>query len=670
MLNNFIYAQSKAMFEERLHEVPNDAIVFIEDTKEIWNHGHYFAGDCGFDPTAFSNLQTAVSQIQTEFLPKSGGQIDGDLLVTGELSALNFDAQFATISTAVGDVADFGSLILHDSDDNAIVDFFHTNENLAKFNKNVSIATATNPALSISSNQQGYALLVERGEAAFLDGITVGNVMYPTSSTFYSSVDIKSNLTVDGTFSALDTLIVGRKTEDGDIATFVDVDGSLQTTGQLIADEGVIGYGTSNFNNLNASNVVAGTASIDNVEIINLTTDDITVKNTIGFDSTPEIIYRSAHDEDTLFEVFNVRDVSEKLSMVYDWGNHASAGYITSAGSITGNAATATKLKNSVTIWGNSFDGNNSIAGNINLGNGIAITSSKFNNSTTKLNLMQLNGSNLLLIGQGIIGHGDTYLYGQNIVFKTGTTGTGTQQFNMDSNGVSRFFAPVATRKRLRVESDNQVGNTVSHANFGFIDVHTSISSSHSTGNVGVMTIGTNYGGGTTIDNYIEGTDLSGAGGINHTAMTVYRKQVGIGRLFTDDEMRAIYEKNKSLGVGGLSVAGCITADSTITANAGVFSSSDERLKNFGEAISVDLDKLKTLRKNYFTWKDGKHSGNQIGVSAQEIQAIYPEIVGDDLYGNLTVAYDKLSVVALAAIDKLYEENQELKARLDKLENK
>lgn len=35
MLNNFIYAKSKAMFEERFAEVPNDAIVFIEDTKEI-----------------------------------------------------------------------------------------------------------------------------------------------------------------------------------------------------------------------------------------------------------------------------------------------------------------------------------------------------------------------------------------------------------------------------------------------------------------------------------------------------------------------------------------------------------------------------------------------------------------------------------------------------------
>ena len=35
MLTNFVYAKSKAMFEERFEEVPEDAIVFIEDTKEI-----------------------------------------------------------------------------------------------------------------------------------------------------------------------------------------------------------------------------------------------------------------------------------------------------------------------------------------------------------------------------------------------------------------------------------------------------------------------------------------------------------------------------------------------------------------------------------------------------------------------------------------------------------
>lgn len=53
------------MFEERIAEVPNEAIVFIEDTKEIWNHGQYFAGE-GIDPVAFDNLQTEVSQMKAD----------------------------------------------------------------------------------------------------------------------------------------------------------------------------------------------------------------------------------------------------------------------------------------------------------------------------------------------------------------------------------------------------------------------------------------------------------------------------------------------------------------------------------------------------------------------------------------------------------------------------
>ena len=82
MLNNFNYAQSKAMFEERLHEVPNDAIVFIEDTKEIWTHGHYF--DCStLDPSIIPNLQTEVAELRANTIEKS---------LTGELETAHAQA--------------------------------------------------------------------------------------------------------------------------------------------------------------------------------------------------------------------------------------------------------------------------------------------------------------------------------------------------------------------------------------------------------------------------------------------------------------------------------------------------------------------------------------------------------------------------------------------------
>lgn len=119
-----------------------------------------------------------------------------------------------------------------------------------------------------------------------------------------------------------------------------------------------------------------------------------------------------------------------------------------------------------------------------------------------------------------------------------------------------------------------------------------------------------------------------------------------------------------------------IKGGTTIYAGGGFYESSDERLKDFQEDIEVDLDTLAQLPKKYFTWKDGNNKNLQIGTSAQAVKELYPEIVGENADGTLSVAYDKLSVVALTAVDKLYEEvkalkskNQELEDRISKLEN-
>ena len=96
-----------------------------------------------------------------------------------------------------------------------------------------------------------------------------------------------------------------------------------------------------------------------------------------------------------------------------------------------------------------------------------------------------------------------------------------------------------------------------------------------------------------------------------------------------------------------------------VSAPDGFFQDSDERLKEFFEPVAVDLDKLKKLHKNYFRFKDS--SKMNIGVSAQEIQALYPEIVSETEFGYLKIDYSKLSVIALRGIDKLYEMYLELK---------
>ena len=115
-------------------------------------------------------------------------------------------------------------------------------------------------------------------------------------------------------------------------------------------------------------------------------------------------------------------------------------------------------------------------------------------------------------------------------------------------------------------------------------------------------------------------------------------------------------------------------AGGTFTGNVSApdfITTSDARLKDFVDDIAIDFDALKSIPKKTYYWKDKDKYGDQleIGTSAQELMKVYPECVSyDDESDKYSVNYQKLSIVALAAIDKLHDENAELKSRLDKIE--
>lgn len=105
MLNNFIYAQSKAMFEEQLAEVPNEAIVFIEDTKEIWTHGTYF--DCStLDPNIIPNIQMEIDELRVNVNNKADKEIVGELEMVHTHGISNDAYAYALPDTANGDEDD------------------------------------------------------------------------------------------------------------------------------------------------------------------------------------------------------------------------------------------------------------------------------------------------------------------------------------------------------------------------------------------------------------------------------------------------------------------------------------------------------------------------------------------------------------------------------------
>jgi hypothetical protein len=91
---------------------------------------------------------------------------------------------------------------------------------------------------------------------------------------------------------------------------------------------------------------------------------------------------------------------------------------------------------------------------------------------------------------------------------------------------------------------------------------------------------------------------------------------------------------------------------------------SDARLKTNVRTIEHALDDLERLRGVRFDWKkDGAHS---IGVIAQEVEKVYPELVSTADYK--AVDYAKLTAVLIEAVKELRHQNETLEVRLSRLE--
>jgi hypothetical protein len=88
-------------------------------------------------------------------------------------------------------------------------------------------------------------------------------------------------------------------------------------------------------------------------------------------------------------------------------------------------------------------------------------------------------------------------------------------------------------------------------------------------------------------------------------------------------------------------------------------SSSDERLKNITGQIENALDKVGQLRAVKFTWKSDVSNKAQIGLIAQDVQAVLPEVVNANAYviGDETeylgVNYDQVIPLLVASIKEL-----------------
>ena len=152
---------------------------------------------------------------------------------------------------------------------------------------------------------------------------------------------------------------------------------------------------------------------------------------------------------------------------------------------------------------------------------------------------------------------------------------------------------------------------------------------------------------------WIDGTTVGGTGGA----------QVDQAALNT-----AYYVLGASAS-GQTTIYGNFTGQSPYFKNSNLYQTSDETLKTFTEDLDVNLDNLASIKKGLFYWNSDENKVLDIGVTAQSLEPLFPELV-TETDGIKAVSYSKLSVVALAAIDKLYKRVKELEDEVEELKSK
>jgi hypothetical protein len=104
---------------------------------------------------------------------------------------------------------------------------------------------------------------------------------------------------------------------------------------------------------------------------------------------------------------------------------------------------------------------------------------------------------------------------------------------------------------------------------------------------------------------------------------------------------------------------------------------SDKTLKTNLNKISNAVDKVARINGYYFNWENGKDTGRHVGVIAQEVHEVLPEIISEDSNGLKSLDYGKLTPLLIEAIkeqqkiiEKQNKDMEELKAKVQKLEAK
>ena len=382
-------------------------------------------------------------------------------------------------------------------------------------------------------------------------------------------------------------------------------------------------------------------------------------------------------------------------------------------GALTGNASTATTLQTPRAIQGVNFDGSAAItvvtAGTgvtvsgtqVSIGQAVATTSNVTFNDLTVSGNLTVNGTTTTINATTLDVADLNITVAKNALSAAAANGAG---LTVNGPGTAATFTYTSADDRWNLNKNLNV-TTVYGALSGNATTATTLQTARAingvnfdgSANITVTTAGTGISiSGTTVTNsgvtsIVAGTGISingSTGAVTVTNTITNNNQItnGAGYItgitsanvttalgytpYNSTNPSGYYSSGSTpsfgaTSTGALTVSGAITATGEITAYF-----SDKRLKTNIAPIAGALDKVNAIRgvtfdPNETAIKLGIENKHQMGVIAQEVQAVAPELVTDSAFdGYLTVKYDKLTALLIEAVKELSSQVKDLQAQL------
>ena len=130
----------------------------------------------------------------------------------------------------------------------------------------------------------------------------------------------------------------------------------------------------------------------------------------------------------------------------------------------------------------------------------------------------------------------------------------------------------------------------------------------------------------------------------------------------TYDKLALQVKSNGLTTIGGTTT---ISGSLNVTGDVTAYHSSDKELKDNVELISQPILKLQQINGVSFDWNDkSEHSGHDIGVIAQDVEKVLPELVKTKDDGYKAVRYEKLVALLIEAVKEQQLQINELKLDL------